>query len=295
VSFKDTYNIRVLNLSLGTDSQQDYRVDPLNRAVEKAWQSGLVVVVSAGNTGPGAGTISKPADDPWVVTVGAVDDRTTTNRVDDTAPAFTAVGPTAANGIAKPDLAAPGKSVVSLRAPGSYVDDLNPSARVGSSYFKGSGTSFSTAITSASAALVLSRSPGLTPDQVKHRLVSTTANGPVADPNLVGSGWLDAYAATMSSSTTAANAGLESSDGSGSLQDSRGSLAIEIQTGELIDLLGNVFPIFELVVGDLTAQNDPFDAVEYFSTEWTASRWYASRWYASRWYASRWYGADWES
>src|SRR5918994_1796884 len=77
VSFKDRYNIRVLNLSLGTDSTQDWQVDPLNYAVERAWAAGMTVVVAAGNEGPGAGTITKPADDPWVVTVGDTDDRGT--------------------------------------------------------------------------------------------------------------------------------------------------------------------------------------------------------------------------
>ncbi|MCA1726700.1 MAG: S8 family serine peptidase, partial [Actinobacteria bacterium] len=69
VSFKDQLGIRVLNLSLGTPSRADYRHDPLNFAVERAWLSGIVVVVSASNRGPDARTISKPADDPLVLTV----------------------------------------------------------------------------------------------------------------------------------------------------------------------------------------------------------------------------------
>jgi serine protease AprX len=150
VSFKDVYNIKVINLSLGTDSTQDYRIDPLDMAVERAWQAGIVVVVSASNRGPGAGTISKPADDPYVVTVGAVRDNTTPGLGDDTVPDFSGAGPTAANGIAKPDLAAPGGSVVSSRAVGSYIDNAFPSARVGTAYFKGSGTSFASAVTSRS-------------------------------------------------------------------------------------------------------------------------------------------------
>ena len=70
VSFKERYNIGVLNLSLGTDSTQDWRVDPFNYAVERAWAAGMTVVVAASNKGPAPKTITKPADDPWVITVG---------------------------------------------------------------------------------------------------------------------------------------------------------------------------------------------------------------------------------
>src|SRR6266568_9029454 len=108
VSFKDQYGIKVLNLSLGSDGTQTYRTDPFDYAVERAWQAGIVVVVSAGNAGPNPQTISKPADDPFVVTVGATDDRGTPGLGDDTVPDFSSKGPTAADGIQKPDVVAPG-------------------------------------------------------------------------------------------------------------------------------------------------------------------------------------------
>ena len=309
VSFKDVHDIDVVNLSLGTDSTQDYRLGLLNLAVERAWTNGLTVVVSASNRGPDAGTISKPADDPFVITVGAVDDRTTPGLGDDRVPAFSAAGPTAANGLAKPDLTAPGTSVVSTRAPGSLADVENPSARIGTQHFVGSGTSFASGIVSGAAALVLSRDPGLTPDQVKARLVDTARTGPVTDVHRVGAGWLDAEAATLSTSLRAANQGLSLSRGSGTLQESRGSDAVRITTGTVLDPLLGPLPILTVVGGDLTAQNLLFDYDELRSGEWSASRWYesdwsasrwyasrwyASRWYASRWYASRWYGADWQ-
>jgi serine protease AprX len=292
VTFKDAYNIKVINLSLGTDSTQDYRIDPLNYAVERAWRAGITVVVSASNRGPNAGTISKPADDPFVVTVGAISDRTSLNTNDDVVPSFSGAGPTASNGLAKPDLAAPGGSVISTRAVGSTIDTDHPTARVGTAYFKGSGTSFASAITSGAAALALSRNPGLTPDQVKARLVDTARRGPVLDVNRIGSGVLDAYAATASDSTAAANQGLAQSDGTGSLQASRGSLVDSVQTGTVLDALGNPVPVLAPVTGELTAQLLPFDRVAY-SGDWTASQWYASQWYASQWYASQWYASQW--
>jgi serine protease AprX len=293
VSFKDVYNIRVVNLSLGTDSTQDYRIDPLNMAVERAWQAGIAVVVSASNKGPGAGTIAKPADDPYVITVGAVHDATTPGTGDDTVPDFSGSGPTAANGLVKPDLAAPGGSVVSTRVPGSFIDTNFPGGRVGASYFKGSGTSFAAGIASGSAALVLSRNPSLTPDQVKARLVGTTRPGPVSDPNRVGSGTLDAYAATVSNSMAAANQGLTPSHGTGSLQASRGTLQTAVVTGTAVDALGVVSPLLCPVTGNVTAQLQPFDQVAYTTGEWTGSSWYGSSWYGSSWYGSSWYGSSW--
>src|SRR5204863_2408706 len=88
VSFRDVFGIRVLNLSLGTDSTQSYRHSLLNYAVERAWDAGIVVVVSASNLGPNPGTVTKPGDDPLVMTAGAVDDGGTPLRADDTIPAF---------------------------------------------------------------------------------------------------------------------------------------------------------------------------------------------------------------
>ena len=161
VSYKADFGIRVLNLSLGTDSTQSYHLSPLNAAVERAWDSGIVVTVSSSNNGPGAGTVTKPGDDPLVITVGAVDDRGTPGRGDDVMAGFSGQGPTTADGLTKPDLVAPGRSVISLRAPGSAIDAAYPGSRVGSAYFKGSGTSFSTAVTSGAAALILEREPGL--------------------------------------------------------------------------------------------------------------------------------------
>ncbi len=114
-------NIRVLNLSFGTDSAQDYRLDPLAHATEVAWSRGVVVVVSAGN---GDGTrlgLANPAYDPAVIAVGAQNTKGTADRSDDTVPAFSQRGATAL-GMRAPDLVAPGVSVVSLRAKASFVD-----------------------------------------------------------------------------------------------------------------------------------------------------------------------------
>jgi serine protease AprX len=295
VSYRDTYGIRVANLSLGTDSTQTYHLSPLNAAVERAWDAGIVIDVSSSNNGPGPGTVSKPADDPLVVTVGALDDKGTPGRGDDVMAGFSGEGPTIADGLTKPDLVAPGRSVISLRAPGSAIDAAYPGSRVGSAYFKGSGTSFSTGVTSGVAALLLDREPGLTPDQVKARLLNTAGVGPVGNPNVDGHGSLDAYAAAHAGTFDSANVGVARSLGTGSIDLDRGSLHVQIQTGSLLNtLLGLLLPVYQLLYGNnLTAQNQVFDSVEYMTTNWSGTRWYDTQWGGTRWYGTRWYGTRW--
>lgn len=189
------YNIRVLNMSLGFQPFESTVVNPLDQAVQAAWNSGIAVVASAGNAGPSNGTILSPGDDPLVITVGALDDMAQPVVADDEMTNFSSVGPTSPDGWVKPDLVTSGRSVVSLAAPGSTIYDEYPSARIGSGNFVGSGTSFSSAITSGAAALVLAANPTLTPDQVKARLLGTTSPGPVGNPFVDGHGALNAYAA----------------------------------------------------------------------------------------------------
>ena len=198
VDHQSQYGIKILNLSLGFKSVQSTVTNALDQAVEAVWNAGIAVVVSAGNTGPFNGSILSPGDDPLVITVGALDDMATASITDDEMNDFSAVGPTSADGWVKPDLVTSGRSVVSLSAPGSTIYTDYPSARIGSANFVGSGTSFSAAITSGAAALVLADSPGLTPNQLKARLLGTTSLGPVGNPFVDGHGALNAYAAAIS-------------------------------------------------------------------------------------------------
>jgi serine protease AprX len=284
VSFKDRYNIRVLNLSLGTDSTQNWRVDPLNYAVERAWAAGMTVVVSASNKGPNPGTITKPADDPWVITVGATDDRGTAGVGDDRLPDFSGRGPTA-HGLAKPDVAAPGAHVVSLRAPGSTIDTRFP-WYVDGSYRQGSGTSMATGVVSGAVALMLQANPGLSPDRVKHALKATARDAASSDPMAVGAGVIDANAAAFSAPPGVANQSLVLSTGQGSLALSRGS--VQVQTDSLLGtILGPVLG------ATLTAQLLLWNPGGYTGSQWVPSDWYLSTWEVHRWYRVSWYGNDW--
>jgi serine protease AprX len=203
LAHRSVYNIRVINLSFGARAHLSYRADPLSAAVEIAWRRGLVVVAASGNGGPERDTVVTPGIDPYVITVGATDDRGSLGRGNDLLAWFSAWGSADSN--AKPDLVAPGRRLVSLRVPGSSLDTLFPDrvvvARNGSTYFRLTGTSMATGVVSGAAALLLQRRPNLTPDQVKGLLVRTTqpygwSSGQVLpDPIADGSGLLDAYAA----------------------------------------------------------------------------------------------------
>jgi serine protease AprX len=193
-----SYGINVLNISLGFQPTKSTVSNPLDQAVEAVWNSGIAVVASAGNAGPFNGTILSPGDDPLVITAGALDDMATASITDDEMNDFSGVGPTSPDGWVKPDLVTSGRSVVSLAAPGSTIYNNHASALVGSANFVGSGTSFSAAITSGAAALVLADNPGLTPDQIKARLLGSTSPGPLGNPFADGHGALDAYAAATS-------------------------------------------------------------------------------------------------
>ena len=132
IQLKDVWNIRIINLSLGRQVFESYTLDPLCQEVEKAWQAGIVVVVAAGNNGrdnsmgtSGYGTIAAPGNDPYVITVGAMKDMTTITRTDDLIASYSSKGPTLLDQVVKPDLVAPGNSIVSALAPTSSLAQQN--------------------------------------------------------------------------------------------------------------------------------------------------------------------------
>ncbi len=156
-------NIRVLNLSLGRDGVPSSLADPLAAAVERAWDAGIVVVAAGGNRTNSSKGLDSPAVSPYVIATGALNGRAVRDGV--------ATWSSSGNAGRAPDLVAPGKSIVSLRVPGSTLDQENPQAIVDDRFMKGSGTSQAAAVMSGSVALLLSAHPSLTPDQVKYLLV----------------------------------------------------------------------------------------------------------------------------
>jgi serine protease AprX len=296
VDNENRYGIKVLNLSLGFQSSQPTQLDALDIAAEAAWNAGIAVVVAAGNSGPFNGTILAPGDDPLVITVGALDDMATPAIGDDEMTNFSAVGPTSANGWAKPDLVASGRSVVSLAAPGSTIYNENPSARVGPANFVGSGTSFSAAITSGAIALVLADNPGLTPDEVKARLLGNTDPGPVGNPFVDGHGALNAYAAATSNA-------MNLSQSSAGLVPVLSSILTSLLPTGPVDTW-NLSLWTGLSAGPpasggpawngLAWNGDDWNGLVWTGRAWNDGGWAGAQWNAAAWTGRAWNDAAWE-
>jgi serine protease AprX len=200
VDHKDQLGIRVVNLSLTSTVAESYLTDPLDAAVEAAWFAGIVVVAASGNDGTAADAVSyAPGNDPYVITTGAMDDRGSTSLGDDVLAAWSSRGVTQ-DGFSKPEILAPGTRLVGALAPRSDFQDLCRKCMIGRSYFRLSGTSMATAVTSGAVALMLEKRAHLTPNQVKGALVSTRRDVPGAG------GVVDANAAL--DGTGSANGGL---------------------------------------------------------------------------------------
>ena len=282
-SYREQYNIRVLNLSWGTDSTQDPDVDPLNYAVQRLWQEGIVVVVAAGNDGPRAGTVAKPADDPMVLSVGAYDDKGDTNERNDVLAPWSSRGPTAA-GTAKPELVAPGRTLVAVRSPGSAVEVENPKALVAPGYVKGSGTSQAAAVVSGLAALVVAARPELTPDQVKRVLTRSGAPLTSGQPAGSGSGRVR-LAAALTADPGPARWQAATARGLGSLDASRGTSRVEVVCP------GSDAPT--LLTGEVDARCEAWTGSRWTGSRWTGDAWTGSRWTEQAWSGSRWTGSRW--
>ncbi|MEX2546970.1 MAG: S8 family serine peptidase [Chloroflexota bacterium] len=294
-------NIRVLNLSFGTDGTQDYRLDPLTYAVEVAWRAGIVVVAAGGNTGFGSAHLNNPAYDPFVIAVGADDTRGNAAPGNDRVPDFSS------RGLArKVDFVAPGKSVISLRAAGSYIDQNSPLGRVGERFFRGSGTSQAAAVTSGAIALLLQQRPELTPDQVKYLLREGAAPMPSEPTVADGEGLLriDRAASKPTPTGTAHVQTWEPATGLGSLDASRGNAKIHENgtalTGER-DIFGQDFATADWAPrsADGTSWSEgswmgrKLTGQGWCESTWTGSSWTGSSWTGSSWTGSSWTGSSW--
>jgi serine protease AprX len=290
-------NIRVLNLSYGTNSSQWFGVDPLAYAVERAWDAGIVVVASAGNSGfqakGSSPALANPAFDKRIIAVGASDSMGTATLSDDTVPDFSAAAKT---GSARaPDFVAPGVHLQGLRVQNSYIDaNVDGKAVLDDRFMRGSGTSEATAIASGAAALVLSKYPNATPDQVKRLMKMTAYDMPLCGrTGTMGSGELRVgvmlgtalpiFAQTVAPAT-----------GGGSIELARGSDHLTrdgvVLKGEQ-DIFGKALNADTLAV--LEAAGNSWSGGSWNGSVWTGSSWSGNSWSGSSWSGNSWSGNSW--
>ena len=297
-------NIRVLNLSFGTDSTQDPKLDPLSYAVEAAWRKGIVVVVSVGNDGTSATRVTMPAANPYVIAVGAADDHGSTTRTDDTVAPFSSRG----SSVRHADVLAAGSSVLSLRTPGSFIDEHYPVARVADSsgnarFFRGSGTSQAAAVVSGTVALLLQQRPGLNPDQVKKLLVQTADPISGADPIAAGAGQIDVAraAAQYTPSSYGSTQSFAAATGLGTLEGARGTAhvvddATGVALSEEKDIFGRAWTpkTWTAAAKAGTAwSGGTWNGTVWTGTGFTGTSWASRTWLVVPWTALNWAGRTW--
>jgi serine protease AprX len=285
---RTTYNIKVVNLSLGASPTGSYKSDLMATAAEILNFAGVAVVVSAGNAGPFGGTITTPAVDPYVITVGALDDNGTPLRTDDLMATFSSRGRTLFDNLSKPDLVAPGRKMVSLRSPGSELDALFPDRQVtvlgalSADYYRLSGTSMAAPVVSGTIALMFERNPTLTMSQVKKRLKSSVTPlsfGTSADR---GAGLVNAYGAAASIST-------EKEYGAGRVSD---AFAKDMRRF----IQGQPFTWRDLTFnGGVDSGGTTWEGVTWENVRWDAVTWENVTWEGFTWEGVTWEGVTWES
>jgi serine protease AprX len=308
-------SVRVVSLALSTGDPLPPSADPLSRALDRLWAKGLTVVVSAGNDGPADDTVTSPGADPTLITVGALDEHGTSARSDDTVADFSSRG--SRFGASKPDLVAPGVSLVSTRSAGSTADVENPASRVGDSYFTGSGTSMSEAVTAGAAAVLLGTRPALTPDSVKRLLVKTAYdNSALEKADGAGDGALDLAAAVAAAPTAklvqakrsvakladdrygpdpADAAAWQQFSDAWAAGDLEAVAAIWVTLSEQTRRWAATAFSLAMLAHNAGTDSAEFAALEALARRWSTEGWNARRWSTDAWVARRWSSGDWDA
>jgi serine protease AprX len=279
---KSTYNIRVANFSLHSGAKNHFYNDPLDRAVERLWFNGVFVVAAAGNYGSAAGpsgVLYAPGNDPFVMTVGAVDLGSSIYRSDDTAAPWSAWGYTE-DGFSKPEIGAAGRYMVGPVPTGSTLVAERPDHVVAPGYMELSGTSFAAPVIAGTAAQILARHPSWTPDQVKGALMLTAKALPSAVKGSLGVGGVDAYAAAMLSYAPNPNLALRkfvnSSGPGGGLTFDAASWASAVQASA-------------------SWADASWADASWATASWSAASWADASWADASWADASWADASWAS
>ncbi len=292
-------NIRILNLSYGTNSTQVETNDPLSYAVEQAWKAGIVVVVAAGNTGfqigAGAPGLADPAYNPYVIAVGAYDTAGTAAVTDDFVGSFSASSARCGAACRAPDFVAVGAHLQGLRVPNSYLDANHPEGQLDSRYFRGSGTSEAAAITSGGIALLLQKFPTMPPDKVKRFLVNNGTNPAGWKQVVAGAGELS-LAKVLAKGSGPANyvQSWTAGTGSGSLELARGSDHLTadgvVLQGEQ-DIFGQAFDSTGMAAAE--AAGNSWSGGTWNGNSWSGNSWSGNSWSGNSWSGNSWSGNSW--
>jgi serine protease AprX len=290
-------NVRILNLSYGTNSTQGYALDPLSFAVEQAWRAGIVVVAAAGNSGYQKGAnapgLADPAYNPYVIAVGGSDSVGTPVVYDDEVASFSANSNACNLACRNPDFIAPGAHIQGLRVPNSYIDLNYPGGALSARYFRGSGTSESAAIASGAVALILDKHPNWTPAQVNAFLNQGAAHLAGYSARQQGQGEL-ALAALLTMGPAKSSQYFTPATGIGLLEASRGSdhLTLDgvVLNGER-DIFGKPFVSAEMAA--LEAAGNSWSGGTWNGSVWTGNSWSGNSWSGNSWSGNSWSGNSW--
>jgi serine protease AprX len=282
---KTRYNVRVANFSLQSTVDGSFMYDPLNKAVEKLWFSGVVVVVAAGNYGENGQPTTvayAPGNDPFVITVGASDlNGTPSTRSDDFAAPWSAYGYTL-DGFAKPDIGAPGRYLIGPVPSSSTMPLEHPERVTASGYMWMSGTSFAAPVVAGAAAQLLAKYPSWTPDQVKGALMLTakqTAAGTalgVGEVSVKGAYLFD-YATQLGGTPPNPNLGLNAfvgPDGTG---------------GEVFDSASWA----NTATANASWNQASWNSASWANASWASASWNSASWAQASWAAASWAAASW--